>query len=517
MRKIELYDTTLRDGSQSEVISFSLHDKVRLACRLDELGFDFVEGGYPASNPKDSEFFQSIPAHEIVNSRICAFGMTRRKNVLAAEDDGLKALLDSNAPVITLVGKASRFQAEEIIRVSAEDNLQMIRDSILFLVAHGRDVIFDAEHFFDGAKLDLEYSLQCLKTAEESGAIRAVLCDTNGGSLPEEVAELTRKAVDALQIPIGIHPHNDCGLAVANALAAVDAGASQVQGTVNGLGERCGNVDLVVVAANLALKKKYSVLRWDSLARLTDLARFVYELANMPPVSNQPYVGKSAFAHKGGMHVSGIARNSSSYEHVDPKLIGNERRILISELSGRSNIMALAEKYNIPREPKVMDAILRNVVQKESDGYQYEAAGGSFAILVNKAAGKFQPHFERVSYTVNVHTNSGGHIITEAIVKFKVGERTFHEVAEGDGPINALDAALRKGLEVVYPQLRTMQLLDYKVRVINAEAATAAVVRVIIESRDEKESWGTVGVSENVIEASWIALTDSLEYKLGKE
>ncbi len=516
MKHIEFYDTTLRDGSQSEVINFSLHDKIRLAKRLDDLGFDYIEGGYPGSNAKDCEFFQKIQQEPLTHAKICAFGMTRRKGISADQDAGLKSLLDSNAPVITLVGKASRFQAEEIIRVSAEENLNMIHESIEFLIVAGREVIFDAEHFFDGAKVDFEYSLLCLKTAQQAGAKQVCLCDTNGGSMPSEISGITQLAVNELSIPVGIHPHNDCGLAIANAMAAVEAGATIVQGTINGFGERCGNVDLLVTAANLALKKNYDVLKWDSLTHFTDVARFVYELVNMSPAVNQPYVGKSAFAHKGGMHVSGIARNSFSYEHVDPKLVGNERRILVSELSGRSNILALADKYHIPHDPKIMDSVLAEVVRKESLGYMYETASGSFALLVKQTLKTYKPHFELIAYRVEVHTISENNIITEAIVKFKVGDKTFHEVAEGDGPINALDGALRKGLESIYPQLASMQLLDYKVRVLNAEAATAAVVRVIIESRDENDFWGTVGVSENIIDASWTALVDSIEYKLHK-
>jgi 2-isopropylmalate synthase len=520
VHRLEIYDTTLRDGAQAEGISFSLQDKLLLTQRLDSLGFDYVEGGYPASNEKDSEYFERVRQLGLRQSQVCAFGMTRRKGIAAEQDAGMAALLAANTKVITVVGKASEFQATEVLRTTLDENLAMIADSIAYLCRAGRDVIFDAEHFFDGWKANPQYTLQTIRTAAEAGARRIVLCDTNGGSMPEEIAAGTRAAIESLpsDVPVGIHCHNDCGLAVANSLAAVDAGATQVQGTVNGFGERCGNADLIVVVANLALKKPgYAVLNPEAVGYLTELSRYVYEMVNMNFPSWQAFVGASAFAHKGGMHVSGLARATASYEHIDPSLVGNERRILVSELSGRSNIVALTTKHHVQKDPKLMDRILAKVVSKEHAGYQFEGAQGSFDLLVKECAGTFRPHFERLSYRVNVETESDGRITCEATVKIRVGDVVRHEVAEGDGPVNALDAAMRKALNGSFPSLRKMQLVDYKVRVINSEAGTAAGVRVVIESRDKDDVWATVGVSENVIEASWIALVDSYEYKLCKE
>lgn len=518
MRRIEIYDTTLRDGSQAEGISFSLQDKLLLTRRLDSLAFDYVEGGYPASNDKDSEYFKQVCQAPLEHAKVCAFGMTRRKGGTVQDDSGLASLLDSGASVITIVGKSSAFQAIEVLRTSLEENLAMITESVRYLRQAGREVIFDAEHFFDGWKQDRDYSLATIRAAAEAGARLVVLCDTNGGSMPEEIGRITAEAVAAIPVGVGIHCHNDCGLAVANSLAAVDAGASHVQGTMNGFGERCGNADLIAVVANLALKKKgYQVLRPDAVGHLTELSRYVYEMVNMNYPTRQPFVGKSAFAHKGGMHVSGIARVTASYEHIDPQSVGNERRVLVSELSGRSNIVARTTKYNIQHDPKLMDKILAKVVSKEHAGYQYEAAEGSFDLLVKECAGAFRPHFERLNYHVSVETGRDGKITTEATVKIRVGQEVRHEVAEGDGPVNALDAAMRKALNGSFPNLARMQLVDYKVRVINSEAATAAGVRVVIESADDNDVWGTVGVSENIIEASWIALADSYEYKLCKD
>lgn len=518
MRRIQLYDTTLRDGSQGEGVSFSLQDKLLVAQRLDSLGFDFIEGGYPLSNEKDSQFFERVRQLKLRHAQVCAFGMTRRRGVQAADDPGMKALLASEAPVITIVGKTSDFHATEILKVSLEENLAMIRETVAYLRESGRRVIYDAEHFFDGWKSNSDYARQTIQAAAQAGAEMVVLCDTNGGSMPEEVAELTSEALSALDIPVGIHCHNDCELAVANSLAAVDVGASQVQGTINGIGERCGNTDLISVAGNLALKKRgYEILRDDGVSHLTELSRFLYETINMHLRASQPFVGKSAFAHKGGMHVHAVARAAESYEHIDPTLVGNERRILVSELSGRSNIVARTTKMNVEQDRKLMDAILARVVSLENAGYQFEAAEASFDLLVKKCAGTFEPHFERLNYHVNVETDEQGQVTTEATVKIRVQGEVRHEVAEGDGPINALDAALRKALNGRFPTLADVHLVDYKVRVINSEAATAARVRVVIESSDEDDVWGTIGVSENVVEASWIALVDSIEYKLYKD
>ncbi len=518
MRRIEIYDTTLRDGSQGEGVNFSLEDKLLLTQRLDDMGFDFVEGGYPLSNDKDAQYFQRVQSIPLVHATVCAFGMTRRKGVTADRDPGMKALVESGAQIITLVGKTSDFHVTDVLLATLDENVAMIVDSIEFLISQGREVIYDAEHFFDGWKANPQYALRTIQAAASAGARAIVLCDTNGGTLPEQIAELTRAACAGVKVPVGIHCHNDCELAVANTLAAVDAGASHVQGTINGVGERCGNVDLISVVANLALKKQgYQVLKRDSLQRLTELSRYGYELANMNFRPSQAFVGSSAFAHKGGMHVHAINRASASYEHISPEQVGNERRILVSELSGRSNIIALTAKHHLQGDRELMDRILGQVVQMENAGYQFEAAEASFDLLVRKCAGTYRPHFERLNFHVTVEAGSTEEVTTEATVKIRIGDTVRHEVAEGDGPVNALDFALRKALEPAYPALAKMHLVDYKVRVINSEAATAAGVRVVIESRDEHDVWGTVGVSENVIEASWMALVDSIEYKLYKD
>ncbi|MGL6194894.1 MAG: citramalate synthase [Thermoguttaceae bacterium] len=522
MRRIQIYDTTLRDGSQAEGIDFSLNDKILLTQRLDSLGFDFVEGGYPASNEKDAAFFKKIKKSKLQCAKVAAFGMTRRKGVRPENDEGLLSLVESGAPVITIVGKSSAFQVEEVIKTSLKENTVMIAETIEFLRSKKRRVFFDAEHFFDGWKSNPVYSLSALRTAAEAGAETLILCDTNGGTMPEEIAAAVTDVINNLAdlgTPIGIHVHNDCGLAVANSLAAVDAGVTQVQGTINGFGERCGNANLIEVIANLLIKKngQYTMLNEDSLVKLTELSRYVYEMLNMHVPSRDPYVGKSAFAHKGGMHVSGVSRNTSAYEHIQPELVGNERRILISELSGRSNIAAKASKYNIQDDAKLMKKILAEVVAKESGGYQFEAAEGSFDLLVRKCSDTYKPHFERLNYHVNVEADEEGALITEGTVKLRVGEQIKHEVDEGDGPVDALNKAIRKALVPIFPTLAELKLVDFKVRVINSEAATGAKVRVVIESSDGKEIWGTVGVNENVIEASWEALIDSFEYKLYKD
>jgi 2-isopropylmalate synthase len=519
---IQTYDTTLRDGAQGEGVNFSLEDKLLIARRLDDLGFDYVEGGYPLSNPKDAEFFQKLAAKPLKNSKACAFGMTRRKGVQASDDIGMKSLLDSQAPVITIVGKTSDFHVTKVLGVSLEENLAMIADTVAYLVEQGRQVIYDAEHFFDGWKANPEYAAQTIKAAAESGASMIVMCDTNGGSLPEQVATITAEAGSQVDKPLGIHTHNDCELAVANSLASIDAGAVHVQGTINGLGERCGNADLISVIANLALKKEgYEMLRANAsqqggVQHLAELSRYVYEIANMHFRNSQAFVGPSAFAHKGGMHVHAVAKVASSYEHIDPAAVGNERRVLVSELSGRSNIIALATKHNLEQDKALMGQILKQVVELENQGYQFEAAEASFDLLVKRAAGMYQPHFELVQYHTSV-VSRGGEPVTEATVKLLVDDQLRHEVAEGDGPVNALDGALRKALHRQFPSLNTMHLVDYKVRVINSDAATAARVRVVIESSDGQDTWGTVGVHENIIEASWAALVDSIEYKLCKD
>jgi 2-isopropylmalate synthase len=444
--------------------------------------------------------------------------MTRRRGCGAEDDVGMLALRDARTPVCTVVGKTWDLHVTEVLRVDEAENLAMIRDSVAFLHAEGRTLFYDAEHFFDGFRANPEFALKTVKAAEESGASVIVLCDTNGGRLPEEIAAAVDAVRKELRVPVGIHCHNDCELAVANSLIAVDHGAVQVQGTINGVGERCGNVDLVAVIANLALKKSgYEVLQNSGLTHLTELSRYVYEIANMNFRSNQPFVGTSAFAHKGGMHVHAVNRVSQSYEHIPPESVGNQRRILVSELSGRSNIIAKTDKFRISHDNELMTRILSRVQDLENAGYQFEAAEASFDLLVRKEAGVYEPRFERLHYRVNVETEAHHEVETEATVKLRVNGKIEHVVAEGDGPVNALDTALRKALAEAYPNLRTMQLVDYKVRVINSTEGTAARVRVVIESKDDKDVWSTVGVSENIIEASWLALVDSVEYKLFKD
>ncbi len=523
MRRIQVYDTTLRDGSQGEGVNFSLQDKLLIAARLDQLGFDYIEGGYPFSNEKDAAFFRkALTELNLQHAKLCAFGMTRRKGIHPQNDPGLQALLDCQAPVLTIVGKTSAFHVAEVLRVSQEENLAMIRETIAFLVQAGREVIYDAEHFFDGWKLDPEYARQTIAAAAQAGASCVVLCDTNGGSLPEEIRELTAEAMShlaAFDVPVGIHCHNDSDLAVANTLAAVDVGAVQVQGTINGIGERCGNVDLISTVANLSLKKAgYEVLKPESVVHLTELSRFVYDVANMNFRAHQPYVGQSAFAHKGGMHGHAVARVASSYEHIDPETVGNSRRILVSELSGRANVLSFLKRQGLENDPRLLSEILEHVVRKENQGYQFESAEASFDLLVRECSGTYEPRFERVYYAITVETDRHGKVTTQAKVKVKVGGVLKEQVAEGDGPVNALDAALRRALDSSFPNLADLQLVDYKVRVINSGAGTAARVRVTIESKDaEDHVWGTVGVSENIIEASWMALVDSFEYKIFRD
>ncbi|WP_442506214.1 citramalate synthase [Novipirellula sp. SH528] len=522
-KPILIYDTTLRDGSQGEGVSFSLQDKLNIAERLAEIGIDFIEGGYPLSNEKDVAFFREIKKRNLGKTKVCAFGMTRRKSMKAEDDPGMKALVQAETPCITLVGKTWDYHATEVLRVTLEENLAMIGESTEFL-ARGAELIYDAEHFFDGYNANPEYAIKTLKAAASAGATWLSLCDTNGGTLPEQIREVTEAAIKALSgfdVQIGIHCHNDCELAVANSLAAVDAGATQVQGTINGIGERCGNVDLITVMANLSLKKKgYSVLGGRSLTPLTELSRFVYETANLQWRNNQPFVGQSAFAHKGGMHVHAINKAAKTYEHIDPALVGNERRILVSELSGRSNIAALATKHNLEDDRELMDKILAEVVRLENEGYQFENAGASFDLLIKRIAGSYTPHFETIKYRIVAgDRNTEGEqrsVFAEAIIKLKVGETLWFDAAEGHGPVNALDAALRKALSDEYPMLEEMRLTDYKVRVVESSSGTEASIRVNIESCDDHESWGTIGVSENIIEASWSALVDAVEYKLHK-
>ncbi len=516
-QRIELYDTTLRDGTQGQNISLSLHDKLLIAVRLDELGVDYIEGGYPLSNDKDAAFFREVRKSGLKRAKVVAFGMTRRRNVKPGDDEGMKALLEAKTEIVTIVGKSWDLHVRDVLRISEKENLKMIADSVAYCVKHGRRVFYDAEHFFDGYAANPAYALQTLRAAHEAGAECLVLCDTNGGSLPMHISTCMEAIRAELAAPLGIHPHNDAGLAVANALEAVRCGATQVQGTINGIGERCGNVDLTTVAANLALKLGCKVLTPEGLRRLTEVSRYVYEVANLVPPNGQPYVGPSAFAHKGGMHVHAVQRTACSYEHTNPESVGNSRRILISELSGASGV---AEK--IGRKLKVDDKaiqrrLLKRLQENENQGYVYESAEASFELLCRKELGLYHPFWELDHWrAVALRSAKSTEPDTEVIVRLRVNGTTEHHVSGGHGPVDAMAHAMIKALRPHYPDVEKIRLIDYKVRVINPRAATAARVRVTIEFRDEQthEIFNTVGVSENIIEASWIALSDGIEYKL---
>jgi 2-isopropylmalate synthase len=515
MTRISLYDTTLRDGMQAEGVSFSLEDKRAIARCLDGLGIDYIEGGYAASNPKERQFFREAADLDLKRAKIAAFGSTRRADCTAADDVSLNAIVACNAPVATIVGKTWDLHVTTVLGCTLDENLALCSDSVAYLKHKGMEIIFDAEHFFDAYKENPEYAMKVLAAAAEGGADVLALCDTNGGSLPDQVHEITGQVCETFgTIAVGIHTHNDTDCATANTLAAVRAGATHVQGTINGLGERCGNADLCAVIPGLALKMGMDVLPHERIRTLTETSRFVFEIANLAPVMNRPYVGESAFAHKAGLHVDALRKSKRTYEHIDPALVGNERRIHISELSGKSNILAELEKAQITQDKALARKILARVQDLENEGYQFEAANASFDLLVKKVMGTFEPSFELIKYHVDVEKRRNGEMVTEATVKLKVGDEVEHVVGEGDGPVNALDAALRKSLEGFYPDLREVRLIDYKVRVVNGREGTAARVRVVIESRDKGGVWGTVGVSENVIEASWLALVDSVEFKL---
>ncbi|MFB3786751.1 MAG: citramalate synthase [bacterium] len=514
--KIEIFDTTLRDGTQGEGVNLSVEDKLRIAKRMDDFGIDFIEGGWPGSNPKDIAFFQRVKELNLRHARVTAFGSTRHAKNPADKDPNLRELLEADTPVVTIFGKSWDFHVVNALRIPLEENLTLISDSIRYLVEHGREVIYDAEHFFDGYKNNPAYALQTIQTASQAGARTVVLCDTNGGCLPHEVAEIARAAIGHLSGPVGIHTHNDSGCAVANALAAVRAGATHVQGTFNGFGERCGNSDLSAIIPNLMLKMGCAAVPPEKLKDIASLSLYISELANVPPRHNQPFVGMSAFAHKGGIHVSAVHRDSRTYEHIDPALVGNRQRVLISELSGQSNIFHRIEEMGIAldRSSPVARRILEKIKQLENEGYYFEAADASLELLIRKELGHYKPFFEMVAYRVLVDAQASGTMWSEATVRVKVGGEGFFMAGDGDGPVNALDNALRKALETRYPSLRDVRLNDFKVRIIDGRQGTAAKTRVLIESSDGQHEWITMGVSGNLIEASWDALVDSIEYKL---
>ena len=508
---IEICDTTLRDGSQAEGISFSLDDKLKIAKKLDELGVQYIEGGWPGSNPKDTLFFKRVKPIKFDNARIVAFGSTRKANTTVEEDVSMRSILDSGADVATIFGKSWDFHVREVLKTELGKNLEMIRDSIRFLRSNGLEVIYDAEHFFDGFKGNADYAMQTIEAARSAGARVIVLCDTNGGSMPFEIAEIVKEVrIDA---PLGIHAHNDSGMGVANSIMAVKSGAIHVQGTVNGYGERSGNADLCSVIPDLKLKMGMDCITDLQLKRLTEVSRYVSELANLVPRNNQPYVGRSSFTHKAGIHADAVLKNSNAYEHADPELVGNSRRTLVSELAGRKSILSKMRDYGIslPSEPGKTEEILDMVKSLENEGYQFEGAEASFVLLLRRALGDKGTLFDTESFEVTVRGNRGG-ISSTAIVELEVDGKIVRASSTGNGPVNALDGALRKVLAPLYPKLKTIRLTDYKVRVLDAKGGTAAKVRVLIDSSDGKKTWSTVGISSNIVEASWHAIVDSLEY-----
>jgi 2-isopropylmalate synthase len=518
MADIQLYDATLRDGMGGGGLSLTAAEKVRVVHALDALGVHLIEAGFPASNPKEQQLFELLAGEQLQTSQIVAFGMTRRRDTAADADEGLRVLADCFAPVCTLVGKASVLHVEKVVRVSREENLRMIGDSVAFLVGTGKRVLFDAEHFFDGFELDAGYALDCLRAAADAGAERAVLCDTNGGSLPRQIRTAFAVVAEALPgHPLGIHTHDDSGCAVANTLTAVEAGATQVQGTINGIGERTGNANLVTIIADLQLKMGAQVLDPERLARLTETAHFLDELLNRSPDPAQPYVGKHAFAHKAGLHAAGVRADSQTFEHVDPAVVGNSRDVLISELSGKGTIVEKAGEAGVELAAgEAGEAFAQRVVERvkelEHEGFQFEAADGSFELLLRKEAGSYEPLFRLESWRVVVEKRQDGKVETEATIKIWLGGERYVRTAEGNGPVNALDAALRDAIGELHPHLLDIELVNFKVRILDETKGTGAITRVLIDASDGHEVWGTIGVSENVIAASWDALVDSLEY-----
>lgn len=531
-QRISLYDTTLRDGTQGEGVSLSCDDKLRIARRLDEFGVDYIEGGWPGSNPKDMEFFERAQ-HELnlKHAKIAAFGSTCRAGVDPAGDPQVQLLLQANTPVVAIFGKTSELHVAEVLRTTLEENLRMIRETVRYIKRHGKEVVYDAEHFFDGYKLNPEYALATLQAAILGGADSLGLCDTNGGCLPWEVGEMVdvvRREVlglddgaassatgrtPASRVVLGIHAHNDSETGVANTLQAVRHGCTQVQGTINGYGERCGNANLVSVIPDLQLKMGYDVLAPDKLAQLTDLSRFVSELANLNPDSHAPFVGSSAFAHKGGTHVNAVVKYTMSYQHIDPALVGNETRVLVSELSGKDNISVKRKEFGLEGLSQAEERqVLQKIKELENAGFAFESAEASVEMLLRRIRPGYRAPFTLIDYTANVEHRSGRGMFSEATVKVRVGDEIYHEVAEGNGPVNAMNLALRKAIQQLYPGLANVHLTDYKVRILDSASGTAAMVRVLIDSTDGERSWTTVGASTNIIEASWLALADSVEY-----
>ncbi len=521
--EIVLYDTTLRDGSQREGISFSMDDKIKIARRLDHLGIDYVEGGWPGSNPKDITFFERVSEVRLERATLVAFGSTRRAGVAVEEDANIQALVAAGTPAVALVGKSWDLHVLRVLNTTLEENLRLIADSVRYLKAQGREVIYDAEHFFDGYRVDPSYAMKTLAAAAEAGADVLVLCDTNGGCLPSSVANIVAEVRRATTTPVGIHAHNDSELAVANSLAAVEMGAVHVQGTINGYGERCGNANLCSLIPTLQLKMGYACISDEQLQSLSETARYVSELANLNLFPHQPYVGHSAFAHKGGLHVNALVKCEESYQHIDPRLVGNRPRVVVSELSGKSNVAYKVQEFglDLTGDNEQNQQVLQRIKELENQGFQFEGAEGSVELLIRRARSEYAPPFELLDFHVLVRQshdcNANGQwhpMAAEATVKVQVGDQIMHTAADGNGPVNALDAAVRKALLPFYPGLADVRLVDYKVRILDGGAGTAAQTRVLIDSADGHRSWSTVGSSTNIIEASWQALADSLEYAL---
>lgn len=523
--RITLYDTTLRDGTQREGISLSARDKIMIAQRLDRLGIRYIEGGWPGSNPKDIEFFKQACHLNLQQAVITAFGSTRRANVDVAEDTNIRALLEAETRAVAIFGKSSLMQVERVLRTTPDENLRMIAESCAYMKSRGREVIYDAEHFFDGYVADADYALATLRAAVEGGAEVLVLCETNGGRLPGEVKAITEAVARQFDVPLGIHAHNDSGLAVANSLVAVEAGVVHVQGTINGYGERCGNADLCAVIPNLQLKMGHECITAEQLATLTEVSHFVSEIANLNPDAHAPYVGYSAFTHKGGTHVNALLKWPDSYQHIKPELVGNRQRILVSELAGKSNLVSKVEEFGLAKKlsSEQISEIIQRIKRLESQGFQFEGAEASVELMLRRAEPGYTPPFELLDFYALVESRDSSNgtsgndspvKLSEATVKVRVGNEIMHTAADGNGPVNALDRALRKALTPIYPQIANIQLIDYKVRILDPDSATAAQTRVLLQSKAGDRTWSTVGSSTNIIDASWIALADSLEYGL---
>jgi 2-isopropylmalate synthase len=514
MQQVKLYDTTLRDGMQGQGMSLSAREKLRIVQALDRLGVHFIEAGFPSSNPKEAELFELLSDQPLETATVCAFGMTRRRDVAVEDDEALRVLVGSFSPAVTLVGKTWALHLEKVTKVSREENLAMIADSVAFCRGEGKRVIYDAEHFFDGWREDSDYAIECLRAAAGAGAENVTLCDTNGSSLPHQVAEATAAVVSALDgdVEVGIHTHNDAGCGVANSLAGVSEGVRLVQGTINGYGERCGNANLVSILPALQLKMGFDVVSSEQLSTLTQTAHYVDEICNATPDPDQPYVGRNAFAHKGGMHVAGVSADVRTFEHTDPELVGNRRDVLVSELSGKGTVVSRAEAAGIAVDDEVAQRTLERLKEREHRGYHYEAADASFELLLRREAGEYEPLFRLESFRVLTEKREDGRVQTEATIKIWVDGERYVRVAEGNGPVNALDRALRGAITDRHPHLADIELTNYKVRILDEDHGTGAVTRVLLDSSDGEREWGSIGVSENIIEASWEALVESLEY-----